>query len=169
MLSGPPPCCPHKKSVWLVLRFVVSCLYIKMTVNYEWYSPVTAYSGWRSAQHAADLLCHDGCPGHTIPSADTHPAGFWTRQSSPPRMMSISSQHAAGASYALLGARLEVEEDEEDEYGVSLEAPTQTSAAITQSPSHSLPPALSLHCLSSFWPLSVSEMALCRERQCSAE
>lgn len=85
--------------IWVVLRFVVSCLYIKRMVNYEWYSPLTAYSGWRSAQHAADLLCHDGCPGHTILSTDTHPAGFWTSQSSPPRMMSISSQHAAGASY----------------------------------------------------------------------
>lgn len=38
-----------------------------------------------------------------------------------------------------MAARLEVEEDEEGEYGVSLEAPTQTSAAITQSPSHSSP------------------------------
>lgn len=97
MLSAPLPAVLIR--IWVVLCFIVSCLYIKRMVNYEWYSPVTAYSGWRSAHHAADLLCHDGCPGHTLLSTDMHPAGFWTRQSSPPRMMSISSQHAAGASY----------------------------------------------------------------------
>lgn len=46
-------------------------------------------------------------------------------------------------------------EDEEDECGVSLEAPTRTSAAITQLPPHS-PPALPPHCLSAFCPLSLS-------------
>lgn len=37
--------------------------------------------------------------------------------------------------YEIVAARLEVEEQEEDKYGVSWEAPTQTSAAITQPPS----------------------------------
>lgn len=42
-------------------------------------------------------------------------------------------------------AKLEVEEAEEDEYGVSWEAPTQTSAAVTQ-PLLLLAPLLPSHC-----------------------
>lgn len=60
-------------------------------------------------------------------------------------------------------------EDEEDECGVSLEAPTRTSAAITQL-SPPLPLChLTVYLLFALFPLTASERALCGEQQCSTE
>lgn len=47
--------------------------------------------------------------------------------------------------YVIMAAKLEVEESVEDEYGVSWEAPTQTSAAVTQ-PLLLLAPLLPSYC-----------------------
>lgn len=106
-----------------------------------------------STRPRVDLLCHDGCPGHMILCTActllVSVSGQARCQEWRLFPVGMPWELVINPGYAIMAARLEVEEDEEDEYGVSLEAPTQTSAAITQSPP-TLPLTLSICFLPSF-------------------
>lgn len=89
----------------------------------------------------ADLPCHDGHPGRASPP----PPPCRSRL---PRLTPIFSWHAVTAcykpGYAIGAAKLEVEEAEEDECGVSWEAPTHTHLLLSLTPPARSPPAIQL-------------------------
>lgn len=96
----------------------------------------------------ADLLCHDGCSGHMILSAACtlllSVSGQARRQECRLFPVDLPWQLVINPGYAIRAATVEEEEGEEDECGVSWEAPSQTSAAITLI-TLPLPPSLLHH------------------------